>query len=269
MRIAAISDIHGNLPALEAVLADIERMESDLIVIGGEITSSPMPHQTLDLLMALGPRTQFILGNADRELVACFDGDVPPERRSNDDPRHVDAWAARQITSQQRDFLVDLPESIVVEVDGMGQVRFCHGSRRSDEEIITVATPEDRMRDMVTGIAQRVVVCGHTHMQFEHRIGETRVLSAGSAGMPYEGRPAPTGSSSGRAWPSSGPSTILRQPHSRSGRAASRELMRSARRMSSARPWQPRRPSSLRRWPRGGTSEHVRPHSHAMSPDCP
>ena len=189
MRIAAIDDIHGNLPALEAVLADIERIEPDLVVDDGDIASGLMPRQTLDLLMALGSRAQFIRGNADRELVAYFDGDGLSEALRENDARNVGAWAARQITPQQRDFLAGLPESLALNVNGMGQVLFCHGSPRSDEEIITVATPEDRVRDMLAGVAQRVVVCGHTHMQFERRIGGTWVLNAGSVGMPYDGLP--------------------------------------------------------------------------------
>lgn len=188
MRVAAIYDIHGNLPALRAVVADIERAQPDLIVVGGDIASGPMPCQTLDLLLAFDHQVRYIRGNADRELVAYVDGSVPEGLREND-AGYRDAWAARQITRQQRDFLAGLPASIVLDIEGLGPVLFCHGSPRSDEEIITVATPEARMRDILAGVEQRVIVCGHTHMQFERHIGEMRVLNAGSAGMPYEGRP--------------------------------------------------------------------------------
>lgn len=188
MRVAVICDIHGNLPALQAVLADVERVLPDLIVVGGDIASGPMPRQTLDLLLARDRQVRYIRGNADRELVAYVDGSVR-EKGLRDLDACRDAWAARQITRQQRDFLAGLPASIVLDIDGLGPVLFCHGSPRSDEEIITAATPEARMRDMLAGVEPRVIVCGHTHMQFERRIGEARVLNAGSVGMPYEGRP--------------------------------------------------------------------------------
>ncbi len=80
---------------------------------------------------------------------------------------------------------------------------FCHGSPRSDEEMMLVTTPEARLREMVTGIRQNVVVCGHTHMQFDRRVDGTRVVNAGSVGMPY-GEP-------GAYWLLLGPEVILRR----------------------------------------------------------
>ena len=184
IRIAAIYDIHGNLPALDAVLGDIERENPDLIIIGGDVASGPLPRETLERLMGLGDRARFIRGNADRELVACFDGaavnpDLP------DAAQATARWVAGQLERRHRDFLADLRERAVIAVDGLGDILFCHGSPRSDEEILTEASSDIRVGKALTGVVQRVVVCGHTHMQFDRCVGGVRVVNAGSVGMPY------------------------------------------------------------------------------------
>jgi len=190
MRVAAIYDIHGNLPALEAVLTEIEQAGVDLIVVGGDVAAGPMPGATIDRLLALGPRARFVRGNADREMVAAWD-----RRGGGRDPgtasplEHTAAWAAERLTRAQRDFLASFEEQVVIKIEGLGTVRFCHGSPRGDEEIITVATPGTRLRAILTGVGEDVVVCGHTHMQFERWQHGTHVVNAGSVGMPYEGVP--------------------------------------------------------------------------------
>jgi putative phosphoesterase len=203
MQIAAIYDVHGNARALEAVLAEIEELGADWIVVGGDLASGPMPGETLDRLMALGRRTRFIRGNSDREIVAYYDRHPGPGH--DEDPfTSVLTWTAERITRSQRDFLANLPEQAVVETEGLGEVLFCHGSPRSDEEIITSATPEDRLRVMVHEVAQDVIVCGHTHMQFERQVDGRRVINAGSVGMPYEGEP-------GAYWLLLGPTASFRR----------------------------------------------------------
>jgi predicted phosphodiesterase len=172
VRVAALYDIHGNLPALEAVLADAQALGPDRYLIGGDIVSGPMPAETLELLLGLGDRAAFIRGNADRALV---------ERHERPD----DEWTTARITPAQRAFLAGLPEAWVAGVEGLGDVFFCHGSPRSDEEIITVATPEGALLEMLAGVQEPVVVCGHTHMQFDRRVDRWRVVNAGSVGMPY------------------------------------------------------------------------------------
>jgi predicted phosphodiesterase len=88
-----------------------------------------------------------------------------------------------------RDFLASFQESLVIEVDGLGETLFCHGSPRSDEEILTALTPEDRWRPMFAGVEQQLVVCGHTDAQSDRVLGGVRVVNAGSVGMPYEDEP--------------------------------------------------------------------------------
>lgn len=184
MRVAALYDIHGNLPALEAVLAEVEGAGADLIVIGGDVVSGPMPRATLERLLALGDRARWIRGNADREVVAAFDG-LPLGPGVADDVREVTTWTAAQLERRHREALAGLPERVTLDVEGVGEVLFCHGSPRSDEEMLTRATPEARLREALAGVRQRVVVCGHTHMPFDRELDGVRVVNAGSVGMPY------------------------------------------------------------------------------------
>jgi putative phosphoesterase len=188
--VAAIYDVHGNLPALEAVLADLGSVNPDLVVLGGDVVAGPMPAEVLDRLAALGERICFVRGNADREVVAAYHDRLYADAIDVADPaERVAAYAASKIGRGHRDLLASFAERLVVEVEGVGQVLFCHGSPRSDEEIITVATTEGRLRGILAGVDQDLVVCGHTHAQFDRRVGDKRVVNAGSVGMPYQGKP--------------------------------------------------------------------------------
>jgi predicted phosphodiesterase len=175
VRVAALYDIHGNVPALEAVLADVERAGVDQIVWGGDVALGPMPVATLARMRELGGRC--VSGNCDREMVEDFDGGGGT------------AWA-RAIDRADRDYLAAFEPTVSLDIDGIGPVLFCHGSPRSDEERITRATPPEHLAPMLDGVAERVVVCGHTHQQFDLRAGDHRVINAGSVGMPYEGAAA-------------------------------------------------------------------------------
>jgi putative phosphoesterase len=186
VRIAAIYDIHGNLPALDAVLEEIDVLDVDLIMVGGDLAAGPLPRETLDRLMSLGSRARFIRGNADRE-VAASNANLPGDDPDETSVEATLAWTAGAITPSQREFLATLPENVVIDVDGIGAVLFCHASPRNDTEIFTEATPETRMREILSDVDERTIVCGHTHMQFDRQVGEIRVVNAGSVGMPYEG----------------------------------------------------------------------------------
>ncbi len=184
MKIAAIYDIHGNLPALEAVLKEIEQIQPDHILVGGDIVSGPMPKETLERLLELGDRVHFIRGNADREVVAAFDG-IALDPGLPEEVRELTIWVAKQLDTRHRNFLAQLPEQAIFHIDGLGDVLFCHASPQNDTEIFTVATPEARLSTLLAGVEQNVVVCGHTHMQYIRRVGNIEVVNAGSVGMPY------------------------------------------------------------------------------------
>lgn len=188
MRIAALYDIHGNLPALEAVLDELAGVQPDVIVAGGDIVSGPMPAQTLARLRKAGARVLAIRGNADREVVTAFDH-LPLAHQLPAEVHEATRWTAHQLSREQRDFLAGLPENLTLAVEGLGNVLFCHATPGSDEEIFTPRTPQERLRTLFQELEQEVVVCGHTHMQFELQVGSVRVLNAGSVGMPYADRP--------------------------------------------------------------------------------
>jgi putative phosphoesterase len=202
MKIVALYDIHGNLPALDAVLKEVEQEHPDLILVGGDIVPGPMPRAALERLVALGEKIHTIRGNCEREVVAAFDG-LPPRPGMSEKVSERMRWTAKQLERSQRNILAGLPEQASLSVDGLGEVLFCHGSPRSDEEMITVATPEERLREMLADVKQRVVVCGHTHMQFDRTIDGKRIVNAGSVGMPY--------GDAGAYWLLLGPEIVLRR----------------------------------------------------------
>jgi len=181
MRIAVLADIHGNLPALRAVLAEVDRESADALVIAGDVVAGPMPRQSLELLAARAEPAHWIRGNSEREAVAVYDG-APP----GDDAAGTAAkWSADALDQRWRDEVASWP--ITVALEG---VRFCHGSPRSDDEILTTATPDVAFTNALTGVTETLVVGGHTHRQFIREVrGGVTYANAGSVGLPYEGRP--------------------------------------------------------------------------------
>ena len=211
MRIAALYDIHGNLPALEAVLQDVHETGADLVVVGGDVVLGPMPRETLDYLLAFQMPVQFILGNCEREMFVQLAGGataLPPAVKG------LMRWVADQLTPEQLDVIQSWPVSVQVEVPGVGDVLFCHATPQSDTECFTRNTPEAKLRPIFDGLDVAAVVCGHTHMQFDRTVGRIRVINAGSVGMPF-GEP-------GAYWLQLGPGLRLRQSMYDLARAAQR-----------------------------------------------
>ncbi len=172
--IATLYDIHGNLAALEAVLAELS--DDSVIVVGGDVVAGgPKPAETLELLRGMGDRIVWVRGNADRELTPGEKGLAPPGA--------LDATRAA-LTEKQIAFLHDLPPTAQI-----GRVLYCHASPRNDVDIFTVETPEDRIAFLFEDVDADVVVCGHTHMQFDRTIATKRVINSGSVGRPYEDEP--------------------------------------------------------------------------------
>src|SRR5690348_6902551 len=119
MKIAALYDIHGNLPALDAVLAELEKVQPDLIVVGGDVVPGPIPRQTLARLAQLGDRARFIRGNGERDVVGAFDG-LPFDPILGERVRETISWSARQLDQSGRDFLAQWPLVLTLPVDGLG-----------------------------------------------------------------------------------------------------------------------------------------------------
>jgi len=214
MRVAAIYDIHANLPALEAVLRDIRRAGVDHIVVGGDVFPGPMPRETIACLLALDIPVHFIQGNGDREVLACMRGaetGAVPEQF-----REAMRWVAQQLYPEHEQLLASWPGTLHFQVPGLGEILFCHATPRNDTEMFTRLTPEDRLLPVFEGLSASVVVCGHTHMQFDRTIAGIRVVNAGSVGMPF-GEP-------GAYWLLLGPEVQLR--HSRYHLAEAAESIR-------------------------------------------
>ena len=183
--VAALYDIHGNLPALDAVLAELHGDPPDAVVIGGDVCAGPMPASVLARLRDLPWPVHWVRGNADRAVVMGFDGTIPAELQEH--PLFQgDAWAATLLSREDRDFLDSLPALVALDIEGLGQALFCHGTARSDEERVTVLTPPDRLERILDRAGAEVLVGGHTHRQFDRAVGGRRIINAGSIGRPYE-----------------------------------------------------------------------------------
>jgi putative phosphoesterase len=182
MRIAVLSDVHGNLPALDAVLAEVEDEGFDLVVSGGDVVAGPMPRECLERLAGLGERVRWVMGNADREVMAAFDG-----TRAEDpaDPAARDAqFAAARLDRGHRDLLASFAPTVVA-----GDALVCHGTPASDTGILTPRSSPERFAAALEGVDAPVAVGGHVHLQFLQRAGTTLWCNAGSVGLPYEGAP--------------------------------------------------------------------------------
>jgi diadenosine tetraphosphatase ApaH/serine/threonine PP2A family protein phosphatase len=171
-----------------------------------------MPNETIECLLNLDIPAQFIQGNGDRVVLAQMRGtessDVPEKFREGV------RWVAQQLHPEHERLLAGWPKACRVEIRGLGEVLFCHATPRNDTEMFTRLTPEDRLLPVFEGINVPVVVCGHTHMQFDRKIGSIRVVNAGSVGMPF-GEP-------GAYWLLLGPDIQLRHTSYDLAKAAER-----------------------------------------------
>jgi putative phosphoesterase len=179
--VAVLSDVHGVLPVLDAVLAEPEVQVADLVVVTGDHASGPQPVAVLDRLLSLGDRVVLVRGNADRELVALVRGEVI------DIPDEVTPWAASQLLPEHVDLLAGLPHPVTLEIEGFGPVLFCHGTPRDDEEVVLVDSRLERWAEIFARLPAEVqtIVCGHTHMPFVRLADRRLVINPGSVGMPY------------------------------------------------------------------------------------
>lgn len=175
MRVAALSDIHGNLPALEAVLADVEREDVDAVVVGGDSFSGPWPAEVVDLLASVEAR--IVRGNADR---------LDAGRELGGD---LGAWNEERLGAGRAATAAAWPLTLELDVPGLGSVLVCHSTPSEDEPIYTRITPDAELVALLGPVERDVLLCGHTHMQYDRTLSSgLRVVNPGSVGMPYEGR---------------------------------------------------------------------------------
>ena len=228
MRVAALYDIHGNLPALEAVLRELRQAGVDQVVVGGDVVPGPMPRETLQRLLDLDLPVHFIHGNGELAILAQMSPE--PGRRMSPEPgrniaatdessvtywgttsgapppepvRVIYRWTAAQLRPDYGPVLAGWPRTLRLAIPGLGEVLFCHATPRSETELFTRLTAEERLLPLFDGLGASLVVCGHTHMQFDRMIGGTRVVNAGSVGEPI-GEP-------GACWLLLGPDVELRR----------------------------------------------------------
>ncbi len=182
-RVAALYDIHANLPALEAVLEEILQEEVQQILIGGDVLPGPMPRETLTRLLGLNVPVQFIYGNGEVAVLEQIAARKPigvPEAY-----QPIISWTAQQLGDEHKEMLGTWPKTLSLAISGLGTVLFCHASPRNENECFTSRTEEARLLPIFKGLNADIVVCGHTHMQFDRRLGKLRVVNAGSVGMPF------------------------------------------------------------------------------------
>lgn len=172
MRVAALYDVHGNAPALEAVLAEVDREGVDAIVFGGDIAAGPLPNETFDLVRSRDAVS--IRGNAER-----LDSPAPSAEMEEDRQ-----WLTEQLGDERVEWLGSLPFSVVLD-----DVLYVHATPKDDMTVITELTTDERLAELLDGVEQPLVVAGHTHMQLDRRIGSTRFVNVGSVGRPYEAMP--------------------------------------------------------------------------------
>jgi putative phosphoesterase len=172
--LAVLSDVHANTPALRAVIADLRAREADAVAYLGDIVfRGPDPGGCIELLATLEP-VAWIRGNTDEWYL--------PEAHAGEASGYV-GFGRKLLTMPQRRFLADLPRTAVARVDETS-VLCVHGSPRAQDENLFPDTP---LAGPVEGVAQDVVVCGHTHRPFVSQVGGTLVFNVGSVGMPMDG----------------------------------------------------------------------------------
>ncbi|TKJ31795.1 MAG: hypothetical protein CEE40_00255 [Chloroflexi bacterium B3_Chlor] len=196
MRIAVLADVHGNLPALAAVLSHLEAQggAEEIWVLGDLTVFCPYPLQVLERLTAL-PRVRFLQGNTDRYLVT---GERP--RKIADDEAQWEGmatlleerdgnfrWTFERLDYRWYAFLRDLPYLQRSDVADYGAILGAHASFVSDELGVWAATTNGELRDLLGGIDARLLLCGHTHHQLERSLGQTSVVNPGSVGLPLDG----------------------------------------------------------------------------------
>jgi predicted phosphodiesterase len=179
VNVLALYDIHGNVDALDAVLADPRAQDPDVVAVGGDAVPGPFARPTLDRLEALSVPVRWIRGNGEREVAEAVGAPAPAD---DDLAARTAAITAAELGDARSLQLGELP--LTLELDG---VLYCHASPRRDDEMLTRLSAEERWADALGGVEAAVVVGGHTHQQDDRRVGRVRFLNAGSVGLPYEG----------------------------------------------------------------------------------
>ena len=199
MRLAVLSDIHGNLAALEAVLADIEAQGAPDVywVLGDLAAFCPWPAETVDRLWALEP-VAFLQGNTDRYVTTGRRPQQPSVRGAEDWARMPETlrerdanfrWTVAQLSYDQYTFLRDLPTRLEMDVPGYGPLLAVHADLKDDETFLVPSVSDDEMRAYFADVSARLVLYGHTHRPVDRVVDGIRFVNDGSVGLPLDGDP--------------------------------------------------------------------------------
>ncbi|MEM6702232.1 MAG: metallophosphoesterase family protein [Acidobacteriota bacterium] len=181
MKVAALYDVHGNLPALRAALDEVRVEGVDVLVVGGDVFPGPLAEDCLALLESYEKPVHYLRGNGENDLLALRHGhmlQLPPAVLESL------AWQADRLDEDTVTFLERWPETMTLAVS-LGEVLFCHATPQSDRALVTERTSVEHLRLLLEGVAAGIVVSGHTHMAFDRRVGRRRWINAGSVGMPF------------------------------------------------------------------------------------
>lgn len=187
MRIAVISDIHGNAVALDAVLGDLQAQGFDqLVCLGDAVQGGPQPAEVVERLRALG--CPVVMGNADAWLLSgeeTSDEAISPERLRA--MHEVREWSLQQLSEEDRAFIAAFPATVEVDLEGGMKLLAYHGSPRSFDDVILPDIPQEQLAALLGGHTADLYCGGHTHVQFVRRIGPGPQIhfNPGSVGMAY------------------------------------------------------------------------------------
>jgi predicted phosphodiesterase len=181
-RVAVLGDVHGNSVAFAAVVEEIRADPPDLVVLIGDLSWGVQPEETLALADGLADAL-FVRGNAESALLRLARGEAS-------EPTETEAWMLEQHSPGRIEQIQGYAGAVSATVDGVGRVLFCHGSPRGDQELVTPATPDERMRALLAGTQLDVLVTAHVHLQFQRQVIGVTSMNAGSVGLQYGGTPA-------------------------------------------------------------------------------
>ena len=184
MRIALLSDVHGNLPALRAVLDSLQGFKPDILAVAGDLTGGPYSNEVIQLL--LDREAVMILGNSDLGLLRYKRGDVPREWQTSKQFGLL-RWNARNLSDMNFQILFDLPEQYVMKPPGVDPIHLVHGTPRDPYEGIYPDRDLSLVDLSLQKIDQPVLVCGHTHEQWYLRRNGKLAVNPGSVAGPLNG----------------------------------------------------------------------------------
>lgn len=187
MRVALLSDVHANFPALCAALDAAAKLGAGSVVVAGDLVGSgPHPVEVVRLLMQRGVRA--VRGNVERKVLAMLAGGKRLKDRLGKKRSGHLAWTALRLGEAERAWLAELPERLDLELAGV-RVRVVHGSARSDEEYVFPSVTARALAAMAGEPRPDVLVCGHSHIPFTRKLGAVRAVNCGSVGRPVDGDP--------------------------------------------------------------------------------